>query len=116
MGWILGTAMALELNAGFLPVRKGNRLPYEEKNLKTTKFIDYSKQEKTLQIALSSTVENANVLIVDDWIETGSQIKGVISLFDSCKIKGIASIGINYNSNTGEWIDSNLAHYICRED
>ncbi len=82
----------------------------------TVQFIDYSSQEKTLQIAPSSEVANAEILIVDDWMETGSQIRGIFRLFESCIISGIATIGIDYNSNTEKWIDSNLVHYICRED
>ena len=47
IGWILGTAIAIELGVGFLGVRKGNKLPYEREEIISTHFTDYSGQDKS---------------------------------------------------------------------
>ena len=53
-------------------------------------------------------------LIVDDWIETGSQMKALIALLEKldCSIIGLATIGIDINEVTQKWIDSSFVAYI----
>ncbi|HEA4072811.1 TPA: phosphoribosyltransferase family protein, partial [Streptococcus suis] len=108
IGWILGTAIAKELGVGFIGVRKGDKLPYAKEEIISTHFTDYSGQDKSFEISKSSIVRNKRVLIVDDWIETGSQMKALIALLEKldCSIIGLATIGIDINEVTQKWIDS----------
>ncbi|MBS7893108.1 GNAT family N-acetyltransferase [Streptococcus suis] len=91
IGWILGTAIAKELGVGFIGVRKGDKLPYAKEEIISTHFTDYSGQDKSFEISKSSIVRNKRVLIVDDWIETGSQMKALIALLEKldCSIIGL---------------------------
>ena len=114
IGWILGTAIAKELGVGFIGVRKGDKLPYAKEEIISTHFTDYSGQDKSFEISKSSIVRNKRVLIVDDWIETGSQMKALIALLEKldCSIIGLATIGIDINEVTQKWIDSSFVAYI----
>ncbi|HFD0900146.1 phosphoribosyltransferase family protein, partial [Streptococcus suis] len=108
------TAIAKELGVGFIGVRKGDKLPYAKEEIISTHFTDYSGQDKSFEISKSSIVRNKRVLIVDDWIETGSQMKALIALLEKldCSIIGLATIGIDINEVTQKWIDSSFVAYI----
>jgi len=114
IGWIIGSAIAKELGVGFIGVRKGDKLPYAKEDIAATCFIDYSGQEKSFEIPKNSIVRNRKVLLVDDWIETGSQMKALIALLEKldCTIIGLATIGIDTNPVTQEWKDSGFVTYI----
>ena len=114
IGWILGAAMAKELGVGFVGVRKGSKLPYAEEELISTHFTDYSDQQKSFDLPKNSIVRGKRVLIVDDWIETGSQVRALMTLLGNleCQIVGIATIGIDTNDVTQGWIDSGFVAYI----
>jgi len=99
IGWILGTAIAKELGVGFIGVRKGDKLPYAKEEIISTHFTDYSGQDKSFEISKSSIVRNKRVLIVDDWIETGSQMKALIALLESIFFTGITICTKKSNTN-----------------
>ncbi|HAP4793329.1 TPA: methyltransferase domain-containing protein [Enterococcus faecalis] len=90
------------------------KLPYAKEEIISTHFTDYSGQDKSFEISKSSIVRNKRVLIVDDWIETGSQMKALIALLEKldCSIIGLATIGIDINEVTQKWIDSSFVAYI----
>lgn len=106
LGFILGSAIARELETGFVPVRKGGKLPLEESELASTEVNDYSGKNKTLEVECSA-IENKNVLLVDDWIETGAQMKGAVDLVESrdAKLEGIICIGVG-DGNTSEYLEN----------
>jgi adenine phosphoribosyltransferase len=114
LGWILGVGIAQKLNVGFVPIRKENKLPYSENKIIRNVYVDYTKSRKTLEIKDNIINKNSRILIVDEWIETGSTIKSCIKLMENfnCKIIGIATIGIDENENTREWIEKKLVTYI----
>ncbi len=66
-GFILGAAVAHELDAGFVPVRKPGKLPY------TTERVAYELEygEDALEIHADAFPRGAKVLVVDDLIATG---------------------------------------------
>jgi len=114
IGWILGSALAIELGVGFIGIRKSGRLPYAGDEIVLVCFTDYSGQEKSFEIVKDSVVNGKSVLIVDDWIETGSQMVAMIELLDKlgCQIVGVATIGIDTNEVTQKWLDSGFVSYI----
>jgi adenine phosphoribosyltransferase len=77
LGFILGTAIALHLQKGFLPIRKRGKLPVA---VATTEFVDYTGQAKSLELREGSLREGDHVLIVDEWVETGAQMQAAIDL------------------------------------
>ena len=99
IGFILGTAISQKLNVGILPIRKGGKLP-----VKTDKidFKDYTGKVKQLEIRQDILSEGMRVLIVDDWIETGSQVAASINLIENqgANVVGIVSIAMDDNAKT----------------
>jgi adenine phosphoribosyltransferase len=106
LGFVLGTAVALELQAGFVPIRKGRKLPIPEDHLLEKTVVDYTDEEKTLELDRTAIAEGSRVLLVDDWIETAAQISASIALIEQAggRIEGICVIGVD-DSNPVEDID-----------
>jgi adenine phosphoribosyltransferase len=104
IGFILGSAIAIKMKKGLVLIRKEGKIPLVQNNLLKRSFNDYSKSEKVLEINRHSLMPNENVLLVDDWIETGSQMKAVISMLEELKVNiiGITCIGIDKNEKTEE--------------
>jgi adenine phosphoribosyltransferase len=73
-GFLLGGAAALELGVGFVAVRKAGGLFPGEKFVQKTEP-DYRGMRHSLRMQQSSPSDR--VLLVDDWVETGSQALAV---------------------------------------
>jgi adenine phosphoribosyltransferase len=92
-GFILGTACALELDGGFVPIRKGTGLlPGPKAALETS--ADYRGGRQILRLQRAALSDGDRVLLVDDWIETGSQAAGARALVEECgaTFLGVATI------------------------
>ena len=75
-GFILGGAVAHQLSAGFLPVRKKGKLPAE--TLRQTYALEYGEDE--VEIHKDAVEHNETVLVVDDLIATGGTAEAAIKL------------------------------------
>ncbi|MEW5870702.1 MAG: purine phosphoribosyltransferase family protein [Chloroflexota bacterium] len=108
LGFILGTAAALRLGTGFLPIRKGGKLPVQAEQIE---FVDYSGECKTLEMRLGSIQPGERILLVDDWIETGAQVQAAVTLIErqGGVIGGIAAINIDDNPG----LCALMAQYFC---
>lgn len=75
-GFIFGMPMAYKLNAGFVPIRKPNKLPAE------TLAQEYSLEYGTdkIEIHTDAIKEGDNVLIVDDLLATGGTAEAACKL------------------------------------
>lgn len=82
-GFLLGGAAAVELGVGFVPVRKGEGLFPGAKAVRRTSP-DYRNLRHTLRLQRSSLGPGDRVVLVDDWIETGSQAAAVRSMVEEC--------------------------------
>jgi adenine phosphoribosyltransferase len=78
-GFLLGGAAALKLGVGFVAVRKGSGMLPGEKLVRET-GPDYRGVRHLLRMQRSSLGLGDRVLLVDDWIETGSQALAVQEL------------------------------------
>jgi adenine phosphoribosyltransferase len=114
LGWILGVGIARKLEVGFVPIRKENKLPYSEQKVIKNVYMDYSKLNKAMEIKNNIINKNSRILLVDEWVETGLTIKSCIKLMEKldCKVIGIATIGIDENENTKEWIEKNMVTFV----
>ena len=94
LGFLFGSLVAKELGVGLVLFRKEGNIPVEKK---IVKFNDYSKSEKVFEVASDAIKASDNVLIVDEWSETGSQIKAAISLVEQCGgvVKGVSCFNID---------------------
>lgn len=70
-GFLFGPALALAVDAGFVPVRKAGKLPGEI--IKATYVKEYG--QDVFEIQVESIPEGSNVVIVDDIIATGGSAK-----------------------------------------
>jgi adenine phosphoribosyltransferase len=77
-GFIIGGALAYELGAGFVPVRKKGKLPSKVVNL------TYSKEYEsdTIEMHEDAVEPGQKVLLVDDLLATGGTIKANAELVE----------------------------------
>lgn len=87
-GFIFGGALAHKLGAGFVPVRKKGKLPWQTESV--TYDLEYGKD--TLEIHRDAITPNKKILIVDDLLATGGTVKAVTDLIKQLKgkVSGIA--------------------------
>jgi adenine phosphoribosyltransferase len=108
LGFILGAALSLRCHVGFVPIRKGGKLPVA---VDTAECVDYTGQRKTLELRQDALAPGKRVLVVDEWIETGAQVRAAIQLIEGQGgiIAGIASLHMDDNEHT----EPLRATYIC---
>ncbi|MEU7648131.1 phosphoribosyltransferase family protein [Streptomyces huasconensis] len=82
-GFLLGGAAAVELGVGFVPVRKEEGIFPGDKLVRESSP-DYRNLRHTLRLQRSSLGPGDRVVLVDDWIETGSQAAAVRSMVEEC--------------------------------
>ena len=84
-GFILAPAVAMEIGAGFVPIRKPGKLPAD------TVEVSYAKEYgiDTIQMHKDALKESDIVLIHDDILATGGTLKAVTELVRSFKPKAI---------------------------
>jgi len=99
LGFVLATAVSTKLHKGILTIRKGGKLPVPTDRIS---FVDYSGEQKSLEIRADAPLSGKNVLLVDEWIETGAQIRAAVQLIEgkNGRVAGIASINIDENEAT----------------
>jgi adenine phosphoribosyltransferase len=75
-GFILGAALARELDIGFVPVRKPGKLPAH------TLTLDYALEygSDRLEIHADALPANARVLVIDDVLATGGTLRAAVAL------------------------------------
>jgi len=86
-GFIFGSAVAEALGAGFIPIRKPGKLPYE------TESVTYDLEYGTdmVQVHTDAVVKGANVLMIDDLLATGGTMAAACELMEKigAKIAGL---------------------------
>jgi len=82
-GFVLGGAAAGALGVGFVAIRKqGNLFPGRKREMETAP--DYRGIRHVLQIQQESVDAGDRILLVDDWIERGSQAAAARQLIEEC--------------------------------
>lgn len=79
-GFIFGSALARELNVGFVPVRKPGKLPYSV----YTQSYDLEYGTDTIELHTDAFKPGAQVLLVDDLLATGGTAQAAIKLIEKC--------------------------------
>lgn len=75
-GFIIGAALAYQLNVGFVPIRKKGKLPYD--TISQTYSLEYG--EATVEIHKDAIKTGARVLLVDDLVATGGTMMAGVEL------------------------------------
>jgi adenine phosphoribosyltransferase len=86
-GFILGGAVAHQLSAGFVPIRKKGKLPY------TTVSIAYSLEYGVdeMEMHTDAIVKGERVILVDDLIATGGTAEGAVKLLQQMGAEVVAA-------------------------
>jgi adenine phosphoribosyltransferase len=87
-GFIFGAAVAEKLGAGFVPIRKQEKLPFRTE--KVTYDLEYGSD--TLEVHSDAVRRGAKVLMVDDLLATGGTMAAACKLIEKIggRIAGIA--------------------------
>lgn len=75
-GFILGGAIAHQLSAGFVPIRKKGKLPHE--TVRIAYSLEYGIDE--MEMHRDAITPNQKVILVDDLIATGGTAEGAVKL------------------------------------
>jgi adenine phosphoribosyltransferase len=78
-GFILGAALALELDAGFVPARKPGKLPSE--TVSAEYILEYGVD--ALEMHADALADGARVLIHDDLLATGGTARALAELVEA---------------------------------
>lgn len=79
-GFIFAAPLALQLNAGFVPIRKPGKLPFDRKSFAYQ--LEYGSDE--LEIHIDGVHAGQRVLIVDDLLATGGTMEACCRLLEQC--------------------------------
>ncbi|MBZ4682871.1 MAG: adenine phosphoribosyltransferase [Fusobacteriaceae bacterium] len=82
-GFIFGAAIAYNIGAGFVPVRKKGKLPY--KTLSADYTLEYG--TNSIEIHEDAIEKDSTVIIVDDLLATGGTARAMIDLVDKIGAK-----------------------------
>ena len=75
-GFILGGAMAHQMSAGFIPIRKKGKLPHE--TVRVAYSLEYGLDE--MEMHKDAVAPGEKVILVDDLIATGGTAEGAVKL------------------------------------
>ena len=86
-GFILGSALAVQMNKGFVPIRKQGKLPAETISLEYG--LEYGKG--MLEIHKDAVEDGTKVWVVDDLIATGGSLEAACKLIEGVggKVAGV---------------------------
>jgi adenine phosphoribosyltransferase len=88
-GFIFGVPVAIELGAGFIPVRKKGKLP--ARTVSVSYELEYGTD--TLEMHEDAIKKGQRVLLVDDLLATGGTISAVTEM---CEKAGANIIGLSF--------------------
>ncbi len=86
-GFIFAAGAALKLQAGFVPIRKKGKLPFETHEAS----YDLEYGSNTVAIHTDAIKPGSNVLLVDDLLATGGTAGAAISLLQQLKVNIVAA-------------------------
>ena len=75
-GFIFAAPLALELNCGFIPIRKPGKLPFDTHSFHYE--LEYGTD--TLEMHIDGVADGDRVLVVDDLLATGGTVEACIKL------------------------------------
>ncbi|MFC1908039.1 adenine phosphoribosyltransferase [Chloroflexota bacterium] len=87
-GFILGSAIAHALGAGFVPIRKKGKLPWNTHQ----KSYDLEYGQDELEIHTDAVSSGNHVLFVDDVIATGGTAKAAVELIKKMQGKLVSAV------------------------
>ena len=86
-GFILGGAMAHQLSAGFVPIRKKGKLPHKKASIAYS--LEYGIDE--MEVHEDAVVPDEAVILVDDLIATGGTAEAAVKLLQGIGARVVAA-------------------------
>ena len=86
-GFILGGAVAHQLSAGFIPIRKKGKLPHE--TVRVAYSLEYGVDE--MEMHRDAVSSGDKVILVDDLIATGGTAEGAVKLLQQMGAEIVAA-------------------------
>jgi adenine phosphoribosyltransferase len=86
-GFILGGAVAHQLSAGFVPIRKKGKLPYTKVSIAYS--LEYGLDE--MEMHDDAVAPGERVILVDDLIATGGTAEGAVKLLKKIGVDVVAA-------------------------
>ncbi|WP_182864900.1 adenine phosphoribosyltransferase [Stieleria mannarensis] len=80
-GFIFAAPLALHLNAGFVPIRKPGKLPFDTHS--HSYDLEYGSDE--LHVHIDGVLPGQRVIIVDDLLATGGTMQACCKLLERCE-------------------------------
>ncbi len=113
LGFILATAVALRLGKGLVPIRKAGKLPVQSDQLELPVVRG---QARRLELRTHALAPGTRVLLVDDWIKSGTQIAGAVQLIEGQRacLAGVMSLNVEVNEVTLALLERYPFHTIMR--
>ncbi|MBN3040150.1 MAG: glycosyltransferase, partial [Candidatus Omnitrophica bacterium] len=101
-GFILGASLAQATGSGFVAIRKGGKLTAKDDSIVMTSFVDYSETTKTFELNRTLVKPGDRIILVDDYIHSGSQLFAAINLLEElgAEVVGVLAISSNYHVKT----------------
>jgi adenine phosphoribosyltransferase len=89
-GFIIAAPVAYHFGAGFVPLRKAGKLPYD--TVSETYALEYGSE--TLEVHIDAFAEGDQVLIVDDVLATGGTARAAANLVEraGARVAGLAFV------------------------
>jgi adenine phosphoribosyltransferase len=113
LGYILATAVAGHLGKGLVPIRKAGKLPVQSDQLELPVVRG---QARRLELRAQALATGTRVLLVDDWIKSGTQIAGAVQLIQGQRacLAGVMSLNVEVNEVTLALLERYPFHTIMR--
>jgi adenine phosphoribosyltransferase len=87
-GFIIGGAIAHQLSAGFIPIRKKGKLPH--KSVRVAYSLEYGIDE--MEMHADAVEKGERVILVDDLIATGGTAEGAVKLLRQMGAEVVAAV------------------------
>lgn len=113
LGFILATVIAVRLKKPLIPIRKAGKLPVRVARLELPIVRDES---RTLELRAGALGQDARVLLVDDWIKSGTQIAGAIQLVEGegARVVGVVALNLEDTPITRRLVGRYAFHTVMR--
>ena len=86
-GFIIGGAVAHQLSAGFVPIRKKGKLPHQ--TMRMAYALEYGTDE--MEMHVDAVARHEKVVLVDDLIATGGTAVGAVNLLRNIGAEVVAA-------------------------
>ena len=114
LGFILGTYLSAALKVGFIPIRNGEVAVLAPEDAIRAAYIDHRDHARRLQVRKSNLPKGSRILLVDDWVETGSTLHACQDIIEEAGayFVGIAAVGCNLNQRTRKMLEDHILNCI----